>query len=179
MIDPARASLWLHRAGFVLVALILLFVKLLPTGSTAGNWPGPDLMLCLILALVLRRPEYLPIWLVMLVVLLEDLMLLRPPGLWAALVVLASEFVRSRGALTRELSFWVEWMLVAGVMVGLLVAYRVAFAITFLPQAGFGFAMMQVLWSILCYPLVVGALRLALDLRKPATGEVDSYGRRL
>ena len=70
-------------------------------------------------------------------------------------------------------------MLVAGVMVGILVAYRVAFAITFLPQAGFGFAMMQVLWSILCYPLVVGLLRLSLDLRKPATGEVDSYGRRL
>ena len=179
MIDPDRASLWLHRAGVVLVAFVLIFFKLLPIGPTAGDWPGPDLMLCLIFALAVRRPDYLPIWLVLLVLLLEDLLLLRPPGLWAALVVLASEFVRSRGALTRELSFWVEWMLVAGVMVGLLVAYRVAFAITFLPQAGFGFAMMQVLWSILCYPLVVGLLRLSLDLRKPATGEVDSYGRRL
>ena len=179
MIDPARASLWLHRAGIVLGALALIFLKLLPIGSTAGDWPGPDLMLCLIFAMVVRRPDYLPIWLVLIVVLLEDLLLLRPPGLWAALVVLASEFVRSRAALTRELTFWVEWMLVAGVMVGLLVAYRVAFAITFLPQAGFGFAMMQVLWSILCYPLVVGVLRISLDLRKPATGEVDSYGRRL
>ncbi|OYU17098.1 MAG: rod shape-determining protein MreD [Rhodobacteraceae bacterium PARR1] len=179
MIDPARASLWVHRGGIVLIAFALIFFKLLPIGSNAGDWPGPDLMLCLILAMVLRRPDYLPIGLVLGVVLLEDLLLLRPPGLWAALVVLASEFVRSRAALTRELSFWVEWMLIAGVMVGLLVAYRVAFAITFLPQAGFGFAMMQVLWSILCYPLVVGVLRLSLDLRKPATGEVDSYGRRL
>lgn len=179
MIDPARASLWLHRAGIILVTLALIFLKLLPIGSTAGDWPGPDLMLCLILAMVVRRSDYLPIWLVMMIVLLEDLLLLRPPGLWAALVVLASEFVRSRAALTRALSFWVEWMLVAGVMVGILVAYRLAFAITFLPQAGFGFAMMQVLWSILCYPLVVGVLRLSLDLRKPATGEVDSYGRRL
>jgi len=179
MIDPVRASVWLYRAGFVLVALFLLFLKLLPLGTTAGDWPGPDLLLCLIFAWLVRRPDYLPVWLVLIVVLLEDLLLLRPPGLWAALVVLASEFVRSRGALTRELSFWVEWALVAGVMVGLIVAYRVAFAITFLPQAGFGFAMMQVLWSILCYPLVVGALRLTLDLRKPATGEVDAYGRRL
>ena len=69
MIDPARASLWLHRAGIILVTLALLFLKLLPIGSTAGDWPGPDLMLCLILAMVVRRPDYLPIWLVLLVVL--------------------------------------------------------------------------------------------------------------
>lgn len=179
MIDPARASLWVHRAGFVLVALALLFLKLLPLGSEAGDWPGPDILLCLIFVWVVRRPDYLPVWLILLVVLLEDLLLLRPPGLWAALVVLGSEFVRSRGGLTREVSFWGEWALVAGVMVGLIVAYRLAFTITFLPQPGFGFAMLQVLWSILCYPLVVGASRLALDLHKPATGEVDAYGRRL
>jgi rod shape-determining protein MreD len=37
----------------------------------------------------------------------------------------------------------------------------------------------QVLWSIAVYPVVVGLSRLALDLRKPATGEVDDFGRRL
>ena len=35
--------------------------------------------------------------------LVEDLILMRPPGLWTALVVMASEFIRSRVALTREL----------------------------------------------------------------------------
>ena len=52
-------------------------------------------------------------------------------------------------------------------------------AIAFLPQPGFGFALLQTLWSVLCYPLVVAASRFAFDLRKPATGEVDAYGRRL
>lgn len=179
MIDPARASVWIHRAGFILVALVLLFLKLLPLGSLAGEWPGPDLLLCLIFAWLVRRPDYLPVLLILGLMLLEDFILMRPPGLWAGLVVLASEFVRSRGALLRELSFWVEWLTIALVMMGLLLAYRTAFAITFLPQAGFGFAMIQVLWSILCYPLVVGLSRLTLDLRKPATGEVDAYGKRL
>ena len=64
-------------------------------------------------------------------------------------------------------------------MVALLIAYRLAFTIVFLPQPAFGFALLQTLWSILCYPLVVVASRLAFDLRKPATGEVDAYGRRL
>ena len=58
-------------------------------------------------------------------------------------------------------------------------AYRLAFAIAFLPQPGFGFALLQTLWSVLCYPVVVAASRFAFDLRKPATGEVDAYGRRL
>ena len=54
-----------------------------------------------------------------------------------------------------------------------------AFSLAFLPQPGFGFALLQVLWSILCYPLVVAASRFTFDLRKPAMGEVDAYGRRL
>jgi rod shape-determining protein MreD len=94
-------------------------------------------------------------------------------------VVVASEFLRSRAALTRELSFVVEWLLISGVMLALLLGYRLVFAIAFLPQPGFGFAMVQTIASILCYPFVVGLSWLALNLRKPAMGEVDAYGRRM
>ena len=49
-----------------------------------------------------------------------------------------------------------------------------------LPQPPFGFAVVQVLWSICGLSAVVVVLsRLVLDLRKPATGEIDDYGRRL
>lgn len=179
MVDGIRSSVWFYRAIFLGLAAALLFLKLLPLGSLAGDWPGPDLLLCLIFAWVVRRPDFLPALLIAAVVLLEDLLLMRPPGLWTALVLLATEFIRSRAALTRELAFVTEWLLVAGVMVALLIAYRLAFAVAFLPQPGFGFALLQTLWSVLCYPIVVAASRLAFDLRKPATGEVDAYGQRL
>lgn len=168
-----------HRVLFVGLALALLFLRLLPVGGFTGAWPGPDLLLCLICAWTMRRPDYLPVGLVAAVVLLEDLILMRPPGLWTGLVVLAAEFIRSRVALTRELTFVVEWLLVAGIMGSLFLAYRMIFALAFLPQAGFGFAMVGVIWSILSYPVVVVLSRVALDLRKPAMGEVDAYGRRL
>lgn len=168
-----------HRVLFVGLAVGLIFLRLLPIGGATGAWPGPDLLLCLICAWTMRRPDFLPVGLVAGVVLVEDLILMRPPGLWAALVVLAAEFIRSRVALTRELTFAVEWLLVAGIMISLFIAYRLVFALAFLPQAGFGFAMLQVLWSILCYPVVVALSRVALDLRKPAMGEVDAYGRRM
>lgn len=141
MADGVRTRVWLYRGIFAALALFILFVRLLPLGTEAGRLPGPDLLLCVMLAWVMRRPDYLPVLMITVIVLLEDVVLMRPPGLWTALVVLATEFLRSRAALTRELSFAVEWMLVAGLMVGLLLGYRLFFAISFLPQPGFGFAM--------------------------------------
>lgn len=196
MIDGANRDIWFHRVLFVVLALVFLFLRLLPLGlnnlsecAEGGAWcrftlwvqdmPGPDLVLCIIFAWTMRRPEYLPTLLIAVVVLTEDLVLLRPPGLWTALVIIASEFVRSRVALTRELSFGVEWLLVSAMMVGMLLAYRMAFGLVLLPQPPFGFALMQVIWSILCYPVVVFLSRVALDLYKPAMGEIDAYGRRM
>lgn len=179
MVDPLRVTLWVYRGLFLALAALVLFLKLLPLGSLAGNWPGPDLLLCLIFAWVVRRPDYLPVLLIGLVVLVEDFLLMRPPGLWAGLVIVATEFLRARVALTRELSFAAEWALVAAVMAGVLLAYRLAFVVVFLPQPALGFALLQTLWSVLCYPFIVAASRFVFDLRKPAMGEVDAYGRRL
>ncbi|MGB8815215.1 MAG: rod shape-determining protein MreD [Paracoccaceae bacterium] len=179
MVDPYNRDLWTHRSLFVVFALVTFFFRLLPMGTTAGSWPGPDIILCIILAWVQRRPDYLPALLIAVVVLTEDFLLMRPPGLWTALVLLAAEFLRNRVALTRELSFAVEWVLIAAVMMALLLGYRLIFIIAFLPQPGFGFAMVQVLGSILCYPVVVYLSHLVLGVHKPAMGEVDEMGRRL
>lgn len=177
--DFWRQTHWVFRALFVALALALLFMRLLPLGHEPGTLPGPDLLLCLILAWVVRRPEFLPMPMILIVMLVEDLILMRPPGLWTAIVVLATEFLRGRVALTRELNFLVEWMLVAGVMLGMTLAYRLALAVALVPQPAFGFAIVQYLWSIAVYPLMVALSLLILDLRKPAMGEVDDFGRRL
>ena len=195
MIDGATREVWAHRILFVVLALVFLFFRLLPLGEVIApcgpeatgcrlmawfsHMPGPDLLLCIIFAWTMRRPDYLPVLLIAAVVLLEDLIMLRPPGLWTGLVVLVSEIIRSRVALTRELNFGVEWLLVSAIMVVMLIVYRMAFGLVLLPQPPFGFAMVQVSWSILCYPLVVFLSRVVLDLYKPGMGEVDAYGRRL
>jgi rod shape-determining protein MreD len=179
MVDIWRSDQWIFRGLFLAVALVLLFMRLLPLGSAPGALPGPDILVCVIMAWIVRRPDFLPMPLILVVIFAEDLILMRPPGLWTAIVILATEFLRGRIALTRELSFIVEWLLVAGVMLGMMLAYRLILGLAFVPQAPFGFAIVQVLWSIAVYPAVVALSRLALDLRKPATGEVDSFGRRL
>lgn len=179
MVDPVATRLWLYRAAFAGIAALILFVRLLPIGGSAGSWPGPDLMLCLMLAWVTRRPDYLPALLIAAIVLVEDLILMRPPGLWAAIVVLATEFLRARSALTRELGFLPEWFLIGVVMLAMLAGYRLILGLAFLDQPGFGYAFAQTAMSILFYPAVAGGLHLAIGLRKPLTGEVDAWGRRL
>lgn len=179
MSDYWRQAHWAYRGLFLGLALLSLFVRLLPLGSEAGSLPGPDVMLCLIMAWIIRRPDYLPMPLILIVLLSEDLILLRPPGLWAAIVVVATEFLRSRTILTRELSFPAEWALVSGVMLLTLLVDRLILALAVVPQPPFGFAAVQLLWSFATYPLIVAASHLVIDLRKPATGQIDDYGRRL
>ncbi len=179
MADPVGRDVWVYRGAFVAFAMLLFLVRLLPLGGEAGRWPGPDLLLCLIVAWVMRRPDYMPVWLIALVVLAEDLLFMRPPGLWTAMVVVLAEFLRSRVALTRELNFAVEWLLASVLMLGLLLAYRLVFAASMMPQPGLGYALVQTLGTMGVYPLLVVFSQSALNVQKPAMGEVDARGRRL
>ena len=94
--SPVRRRL-VGQSLYVGLVLMSLFLRLRPIDPGRVGWPGPDLILCLTLAWVQRRPDYLPAGLVAAVILAEDLFMLRPPGLWAALTVLGAEFLRSRG----------------------------------------------------------------------------------
>ncbi|NPD15580.1 rod shape-determining protein MreD [Xinfangfangia sp. D13-10-4-6] len=174
-----RMDPWGYRLLFLGLACLLLFTRLLPLQGVTGRFPGPDLLMCLIFAWMMRRPDFVPVWLLAPVILTEDLLLMRPPGLETALVIMATEFLRARHAMTRELNFAVEWLVVSGLMIAMLLGQRLILTLTLVDLPPFGFAVVQVLWSIVAYPVVVGLSRLFFDLRKPATGEVDDYGRRL
>lgn len=178
MISTASRSLLVYRILYFALAMLLMFFRILPLSHQTGALPGPDLLLVLTFAWVVRRQDYVPIWLIAAVILAEDILTMRPPGLWCAIVVIASEFMRMRTVMVRELNFAAEWALVSGLMLVMLILYRILFAITFLPQVTFGFALVQVLWSIAAYPLVVLITRHVLALHKPSMGEVDAYGRR-
>ncbi len=179
MIDPVTARLWGYRALFLGLVALILFLRILPIGDADGGLPGPDLLLCLIFAWTIRRPDHLPALLIAFAVLIEDLVLMRPPGLWAAAMVLATEFLRARQALTRELVFVIEWLMVAGLMLAAMLGMRLVLALAMVDQPAFGFAFAQIAASALLYPFVCLALHFAFDLRKPSTGEIDAFGRRL
>lgn len=169
--------IWVMRGVFVAICAVIFAAKLAPSGSGVGQWPGPDLMTVVILAWTIRRPEFVPPLLVGLVVLISDLIFLRPPGLWAATVVLACEVLRSRTNDLRNLPFSVEWATIAIVLFLSVLLNRAVYALFLIEQMPLLNAVIEGALSILAYPIVVFLSYLIFDIRKAAPGEVDSLGR--
>lgn len=176
MIDPVTTRLWAYRTLFVALAAALLFLRLLPLSTLPVRIPGPDLMLCITLAWVLRRPDFVPAGFIVAVFLLEDMLAMRPPGLWALIVLLGSEFLRDRAGPMRGLPFLAEWATVTAVMAIMLLANRLVLALVMVPQTGLGLTLLQLLTTVAAYPLVVAASHLVLGLR--GASDIEGMGSR-
>ncbi|MFC3568934.1 rod shape-determining protein MreD [Paracoccus sp. TOH] len=156
MIEPARRQRFLGQALFVILFLAILFWRLLPLAPGRIGWPGPDLALCLVLVWVLRRPEQVPVLTIALLFLIEDILLLRPIGLFAAVAVMGTEAARNREQHWRELPFMVEWLRVTMLLALMMVANRFLLAIFFLPLPPLGQVLLQFIATTGAYPLVAG-----------------------
>jgi len=176
MVDPITSRLWMYRILFLVTAVLVVFFQILPLDLSAGRWPGPDILVAVSFAWVLRRPSYVPVLLVGLVFFLTDMLFLRPPGLWAALVILGLEFLRSREHLSRDLPFPLEWIMVAGVLTAVTAANHMILFVFVVDQPNIGLTIIQLLATLLSYPVVVFASRVIFGIRKIAPGEVDQLG---
>ena len=124
MTDLSQTKLWLMRAGFFLLTVVLIFFHLLPLETTPRRWAGPDLLMCFAFAWSLRRPEYVPAVSLAVAFLLTDFLLQRPPGLLALLALLACENLKSRARSLRDANFAAEWFAVSLTMVAIVAANR-------------------------------------------------------
>ena len=179
MTDAPAARLWIGRASFVLIAFTLVFLNLLPLATVPQRWAPPDLLLAIALAWTARRPDYVPALLIAAVFLLSDLLFHRPPGLWTALVLIATEALRARNADLRNVSFALEWMTVAFAVVALTLGNRLILALAMTPQAPLELTMIQMVLTIAIYPLVTLGSRYLFGVSRPAPGAVDSLGHKL
>ncbi|WP_347310841.1 rod shape-determining protein MreD [Defluviimonas sp. SAOS-178_SWC] len=179
MVDPIAASRLGYRLLFVGLAALILFIRILPLNAVPVRFPGPDLILCLTLVWVLRRPDYVPALLIAGVLLLDDILAMRPPGLWTLIVLLGTEYLRSREATLRGIPFALEWLIVGALIAAMTVVNGLVLALFLVPQAGTGLIALQMLATIVVYPLVVLATLFVFRLRKAAPGEVDALGHRL
>ncbi|MFT5639805.1 MAG: rod shape-determining protein MreD [Paracoccaceae bacterium] len=167
------------RLSYACCAFLILFVGLVPFSFIPKNLPGPDLLLCLTFAFVLRRPDYIPVWLLAGAIFLSDVLLLRPPGLWTAIMIFAVEFTRLQEYRFRDLIFPFEWAFVGAIMFLCLISYHLVLSIMIIPQVGFSTTMLHFLTTLVAYPLVVGFCALLLRLRKVTPHEAIRYGHRL
>ncbi|MEI4487917.1 rod shape-determining protein MreD [Frigidibacter sp. MR17.14] len=182
MIDPATSRRWSLRLLFVGLAIFLMFLRILPLSTLPPRIPGPDLLLCLALAWVLRRPDVVSAPLLVAVFLLEDMLTMRPPGLWTLMVLFGSEFLRDRASAVRRLPFAVDWAMAAAVIFFITIGYRAVLALAMIPRPALWMTAMQTVATMLAYPAVVGATHLvarALPGPPERDGTPRGLGRRL
>jgi len=160
-IDPAEAQL-----------------RTLLEQGTRKNWIGPDLLIAFAFAWSLRRPEYVPTLMLAGIFLLADLLLQRPPGLWALLALLACENLKGRGRGLRDSTFGAEWAAVAVLLTGILIANRVVLSILLIQPPHLRLSLLELGITILIYPVVALLTRTVMRVRRAAPGEIDSLGGR-
>ena len=165
-----------YRVTFVFLVSAVLFVQLLPLSPGPTGIPGPDIILLIALSWIVMRPDYVPVLLLAAVFLVTDLLLMRPPGLWTALAVLAGEFLRGRQTQLRAASFFTEWALIAGLIVAMTITNALLLALFGLTQPSHGLTLLRLIFTILCYPLVVILAGRAFGIRKVRAGDQDRFG---
>ncbi len=179
MVEVIVARRWRNRFLFLGLAFLFVFARLLPLDAGPGGWPGPDMILLFAYAWALRRPDAVPVLLVTAVVLMTDVLFMRPLGLWTACVVLGLEFLRARSGLTRDLPFLGEWMMVGATILAVTVLNATILALFVVIRPALGQVLIQMIVTVAAYPLVVLFSAAVFGIRKAPPGAVDQLGHRL
>lgn len=145
-------------------AAILMTMPLDP-----GRMTAPDLVYCLMIAWVVRRPDRVPIWAAPLLGLMADVLLMHPIGLGALGLTLATEAFRRRASALQAAPFLVEWLAAVVGYAAMLLAMWLALGATFAAGPGLARLGSSVLATGIAYPVVVLGLAWCLGL-KPRGG---------
>ncbi|CUH65987.1 hypothetical protein TG4357_02172 [Thalassovita gelatinovora] len=165
---------WTMQLAFVALSLAIVFFQLLPLETVPRRWTGPDLLILITFVWAVRRPDYVPAILVAVVFLLGDLLFQRPPGLLAALTVLACEALKRRSRSLRDQTFPVEWLIVSGALLLVMLGNRLVLAILLIPQAPVGLTLIQLIMTILTYPLIAALSHFLFGVRPIAANDAEA-----
>ncbi|QBF30260.1 rod shape-determining protein MreD [Thalassococcus sp. S3] len=178
MDNLSSSRVWVMRAAYLGLALLIIFFQLLPLSTLPPFWAWPDLLLAITFAWAMRRPDYVPALSIAGVMLLSDLILMRPPGLMAALVVFGAAQLKNRTGGLRDASFVGEWVAAGMMMVLVVILNRVILATLIVDQAPLGLTLIQLIMTIAAYPAVVLLSHVLLGVRKLSPNSEDALGAR-
>ena len=173
-----RFGPWIERLAVLGLGIAAIYLALLPFGLDATPLATPDLVFCLGLAWVVRRPAEAPLWAILALGLAADLFLSRPLGLGALGLLFAAEAMRASAASLSSGPFVAEWATAAVLAVAAGLGAQMALEITFADGPGLGAVLRGAAATALAYPVVVALLAFGLGMRggrRPRDG--DRLGR--
>ena len=178
MVETASRQVWIGHAVYLGIAFLVIFVQLLPLDQRPTLFSPPDILLALTLVWVARRPDYVPFVLIGCVFFLADLLFQRPPGLFAALVVIASEVIRGRARTLRETTIFGEFGMIAIAVIAIALVNRAVLALVLTPQVSQVHEILHILATLGAIPFVMGAAQFVFGVRRPVPGQFETKGLR-
>lgn len=179
MAEAVDSRPWAGRLLWLLLFVALVMITLMPFSTMPPVWAGPDLLLAITLLWVMRRPDLVPMPVIALSWFITDFLLQRPPGLMTALVLIASEALRHRNAQLRALPPILEWLTASAVVIAITLGKRIVLALLVTPLAPLGLTLMQMVMTLLAWPVVAVVARFVFGVTRLAPGEVDALGKPL
>ena len=140
----------LALGGFGLVAILAAMIPLAP----GGDLVPPDILWCVVVAFAVRRPGAAPLWLIVALGLLGDLMLSRPVGLGALALVLSAEAMRANSGRFRGAPFVIEWVAAAALFALALAGMEALLRLALAEGPTLGAAARHAVATALAYPVI-------------------------
>ena len=141
-------------ALYVGLCMSFLMLQVLPQSFGPEAIPGPDLVLALTMCWAIRRPDLLPSILIGAVLLFADMILNRPPGLFALITLCAAVYLQTRSHDMRQAFFATEFLYCALIIIAVALVYLVLRQVLLLPGQSVLTTLAQTLFTILIYPVV-------------------------
>jgi rod shape-determining protein MreD len=179
MSDTKFAQNWLQQGALVAMAALVMFYHLIPFSLTPTNLAPPDIMFGVIFALIIRRPEIVPFWIIGLIYLGFDVFLMKPFGVWTACALIATEVLRTNRDAFRENLFPFEWLVFSLIFLVALLANRLIWKVAFVPTPPWASLFWEFLFTALAYPVILFVITYILRIKKPSIGAFGIKGQKL
>ena len=172
---PGRLSLYIRWSGMfflVLFGWLAILLELAPLNEAAGALPSPDILLCVVIFLVVRRPVGTPGVLVLALGLARDLLGGGPVGLGALVLLAAAETVRALAGPLRRRSRLYEFAMVAALAAATALAQVIVLTMTFAALPPLELLGLRFLMTVGAYLVVFVLFRQVLRIRAERSSEL-------
>ena len=160
-------GIWIYRIIFTVFAIFLILANLIPLQTTPQSWPWPNILLLLIFCWSLREPNFVPVPLVIAILLLQDFLLNRPPGLFSGISVIILIWIKAITASSDDKSFLAEWVRVSLAFAAISLLYHFVLLISFVNTTELRISLIQTILNISTYPFIVLVSHYIFRVKRP------------
>ena len=172
-------QIWIYTTKYIFLGFFILSVQILPLPIIQQEILWPDLLFLSTSGWLIRRPNYLPIFIIFLVHIVADIILLRPIGLWSGLSLIIFVFIKWRISRTKAIfKFGQELVFVISLFTLLIITNMFFQSIFRIVNPPLIMILLQLTFAIIIYPLVIFSLHYVLGVRYGRHIDITNRGQR-